>query len=123
MNISRALEMDECGNLPIQQLQHEIIDALQTSSRRWIHGISRQFFQFGLNPADDAIEPAIDNRMGGADKHWRNEFVVKQNVLVTHLEDPRNTESHVAWLGGFAQFKRKPRRGDLDFLFDPKRGC
>ena len=97
--------MMEHRNLPVQELQHEIVDALQAAPRGRIDGVARKFFQLGLNPADDAVKPALDDRMRRAEQHRRHELVVEQDILVADLENARDAERHVTGLAGLAQFE------------------
>src|SRR6478752_6252470 len=108
MYAAGPLEMSQYGNGSVQNLQHQVIDALQTAAGRRIDRVACKLVEFGLNPANDAIEPAIDDRMCGARQHRRHKFVVEQNVLVAYFEDAGDAETHVSRLAGLAQLERQP---------------
>src|SRR4029079_14000476 len=63
MHEAGFLEMKEYRNLSVQKLQHEIIDALQPASRCAIYGIAGKFPQLVFGPADNTVQPTLDDRM------------------------------------------------------------
>ncbi len=56
--------MPEHRDVPIQQLQHQILDALQSAARGRIRRIARKLLQLVVDPADRPIDPSLDDRMG-----------------------------------------------------------
>ena len=121
MHVGRAVEVLEHRDLPVEQLQHQIVDALQAAARCGIGGIARQLLQLVVDPADDAADPAVDDRMGRADQHRRHEFVVEQDVAVADFEDARDPEAEIAGLRGLAQLEGEPGKRDVDLLLDAQR--
>ena len=109
------------GNVPVQKLQHEIVDALQSAAGGGIGGIAGEFFELVVDPADHPVGPAVDHRMGRTDQHRRHEFLVEDDRLVANFEDSRDAERNVARLLRFSQLEIQPRIGDIDAFLDAQR--
>ena len=120
MDVARRTEVLERWNLAVEALQHQIVGALQAAARRGVGGVARQFVELVADPADDAVEPALDGRMRRADEQRRGEFLVEHQRPVVHLDDARDRQPDEAGLGGLADLIGEARIGDLDLLLDPQ---
>src|ERR1700727_666690 len=107
--------------MPVQKLQHKVIDTLQTAACGWIGRIARQFLELVIDPADHPIGPAVDGRVRPAEQNRRYVFFVEYDLPVAHLENSRDTEAGEAGLGGLAKFEAESRKGNIDLFFDPQR--
>ena len=109
------------GDMPVQKLQHEVVDALQAAAGGRVGRIARQFLELVVDPADHAIGPAVDDRMRAAQQHRRHVFFIEHDLPVADFEDARDAEADVAGLGGLAKFETEPRKRDIDFFLDAQR--
>ena len=113
--------MLEHRDVPVQQLQHQIVDALQAAAGGRIRRVARKLLELVVDPADHAVDPAVDDRMGVAQQHRRREFLVEDDRLVAHFEDSRDAKADIAGLCGLAQLEAEARIGDVDLLLDAQR--
>ena len=118
MHVARAAIVLERRDLAVQQLEHQIVGALQSATGGGVAGVAGKFVELGAYPADHAVEPAFDRGMGGGDEQRRGEFLVEHDRAVMHLDDARDGKSDISGLGGLAHLKGETWIGDLDLLLD-----
>src|SRR5688572_27538520 len=99
MDKAGAREVLQYIDMTVEQLEHEIVDALQAAACGGIGGIARKFFKLVVDPADDAVDPTRDGRVRAANQQRRNEFLVEHDGLVAELDDTGNAEIDEARLG------------------------
>ena len=56
MHVARAAEVLQHRDVAVENLQHEIVDALQPAARRRIGGVARQLLELVVDPADHPVE-------------------------------------------------------------------
>ena len=109
-------------DLAVQHLQHEIVEGLQAAAGARIGGVARQRLELGVDPADDPLEPAGDDRMRLRHQHRRREGLVEDDGLVAHLEDAGDLQAVEAGLRRLAHLEGDARMRDLDLLLDMHAG-
>jgi hypothetical protein len=70
----------------------------------------------------DAVKPAFNGWMCGADKNWRCELFVEHEGSVAHLDDARDRQVDISRFRRLADFVRQARIGYLNFLLDAQVG-
>ena len=121
VDVARVPEMLQHRDVAVEQLQHEIVGALQPAAGGRIGGVAGEFLELVVHPADDPVDPAVDDRMRGAGQERRRELLVEHDGAVAHLEDARDGKADIAGLGGLAQLEGQAGIGDVDLLLDAKR--
>ena len=122
MRVLRAAQVLQHVDLAVEHLQHEIVEGLQAAARARIGGVARQRLELGVAPADDALQPAVDDRMGMRDQHRRRERLVEDDGLVAHFEHARQSEAVEAGLDRLANLEADARMRDLDLLLEMHAG-
>ena len=115
MNIAGQAQMLEDRNVPVEHLQHEIIDILHAAAGAGIGRIARQLFKFRLDPADHPVEPAGEHRKASRVESRRSEFRIVDDRLVTHLDNARQAKPDKARLAA-----RIVEVGDKAIVYDAK---
>ena len=110
--------MPQNVDFAIEHLQHEVVESLQAAAGAGIGGIARQRLELGLAPADDAVEPAGDDRMRPRHQHRRRKGLVEDHRLVAHLEDAGDLQAMKAGLRRLADLEGDAGMGDLDLFLD-----
>ena len=118
MDVFRRAKMLERRDFAVEALQDQIVGALQAAAGGRVARVARKLVELVADPADDAVEPAFDGRMRGADEHRRRELLVEHQGAVMHLDDARDREADIARLRGLADLVSEARISDLDFLLD-----
>src|ERR1700733_12027698 len=98
--------------MPVEELQDKIVDALQAAAGRRICRIARQFLELVVDPADHAVDPAVDSRVRSAQQDRRHVFFVKYDLPVPNFEHACNAETREARFGGLAKLEAQSRKGN-----------
>ena len=122
MDVAGRTKVFERRNFAIEALKHEVVAALKTAARGRVACVASEFVELVSDPADDAVEPALNGWMCGADKNWRREFFVEHQGSVVHLDDARDRQADISGFRRLADFVGQPRIGDLNFLLDAQVG-
>ncbi len=117
MHVFGIAQMLEHVHLAVEHLQHEIVERLQPAARTRVRGVARKGLQLGVDPADDALDPARDHGMCVGDQHRRREGLVEDDRLVAHLQDARHLQAVEAGLRRPADVEGGARMRNLDLLF------
>src|SRR5208282_3073102 len=70
MDVAGRTKVFEGRNFAIEALKHEVVAALKAAARGRVACVPSEFVELVSNPADDAVEPALNGWMCGADKNW-----------------------------------------------------
>src|SRR5258707_11031493 len=79
MDVGRCAKMLEHVDVPIEQLQNKVIDTLQAAAGAGIGRIPCQLLELVVDPADDAIDPAVDGRVSAAGQQGWDEFLIEDD--------------------------------------------
>ncbi len=109
MDEARAAHVLENRDVPVEQLQDEIVGALQAAAGGRVAAVAGELLQLVVDPADDAVHPAVDHRMGRAEQHGRRELLVEQDGAVAHFEDAPERQADIAGL--LVLRSSRPKRG------------
>ena len=79
MDVARMPEMLQHRDVAVEQLQHEVVGALQAAAGGRVGGVAGELLELVVDPADDPVDPAVDDRMRGAGQQRRREFLVEDD--------------------------------------------
>ena len=120
MDVAGATEMLQHRDVPVEELQDEVVGALEPAAGGRIRGVARQLLDLVVHPADHAIDPAVHDRVGRAGEQRRRELLVEHDRAVAHLEDAGDGQADIAGLRRLAQLEGEARMRDVDLLLDPQ---
>src|SRR5579871_1662319 len=122
MKIARRTIMLQNRDVPVQELQDEIIHTLKAPTGGGVGCVTREFFKLVVDPTNNPVDPAVHYRMRIASENRRHVFFIEYDLLVSDFKDADNAEADVAGFSGLAQLVTKPRIGDVDLFLDPQNG-
>src|ERR1700722_15401141 len=112
VQITRGTIVLQNRDVPIQELQDEIIDTLKAAAGSGVGCVARELFKLVVDPADHPVDPAVHDRMGIANEDRRNVFFIKYDLLVPNFKDAGDAEADVSGFGGLAKLVAQPRISD-----------